>query len=102
MALINIDDALRRAVSTLKKAQPPAGLELLTYKRNRGVAVTKLEDGTYQVHERGYREEVSVVSERELSRLLKTILKRECPRSRKVRLYHLASAQEAGRPRKTL
>jgi hypothetical protein len=42
MALINIDSALKRVLSQVKKLGPNQGLEILSYKRNRGVTLVKL------------------------------------------------------------
>jgi hypothetical protein len=42
MALINIDSALKRILSQVKKLGPNQGLGILSYKRNRGVTLVKL------------------------------------------------------------
>ncbi len=102
MALINIETAQRRALQMLKKQPVGAGLELLTYKRNRGVTIIKEDHGLYWVRERGYLEDEWTVTESELPKLLKGILRRECPRSRKVRLYSMNSRDEVGVKRKRL
>ena len=41
MALINIDTAIKRAIQMLRKLSAPQGVEILTYKRNRGVSVIR-------------------------------------------------------------
>ncbi len=102
MALINIETAQRRALQMLKKQPVGAGLELLTYKRNRGVTIIKEDHELYWVRERGYLEDEWTVTESELPKLLKGILRRECPRSRKVRLYSVNSRDEVGVKRKRL
>ena len=40
----------------IRKIEPPQGLEILTYKRNRGVSIIKLDDDFISVQERGYEE----------------------------------------------
>ncbi|ADH86628.1 conserved hypothetical protein [Desulfurivibrio alkaliphilus AHT 2] len=102
MALISIDNIGKQVRQRLNKMTPPAGLEILTYKRNRGLAVFKQEDGTLQVREWGYEENAFTTTMDELPRLLKVIAKREFPRSRKVRFYQLESPEEAGREMKKL
>ena len=102
MALINIDTAIKRSIQMLKKLSPPQGLEILTYKRNRGVSILKMDEDLLSVRERGYEENEYSVSFAALPKLLKSISKREFPRSRKVRIYQLASLEEEGRERKKL
>ena len=102
MALINIDTAIKRAVQKLKKLSPPEGIEILTYKRNRGVSILKMGEDLLSVRERGYEVNEFSVSFDDLPKLLKSISKREFPRSRKVRIYQLASPEEEGQDRKKL
>ncbi len=102
MALINIDNIGKQAGQRLKKLDPPAGIEILTYKRNRGLSILKQEDGTLTVRERGYEENLFSVTMAELPRLIKAIAKREFPRSRKVRFYQLDGPEDEGREKKKL
>lgn len=102
MALINIETAQRRVLEIMKKRPVGTGLEVLTYKRNRGLTIIKESNGTYWVRERGYLEEEWIVDEAGLSKVIKTALKRECPRSRKVRIYTIDSRDELEVPRKKL
>jgi len=102
MALINIDTAIKRAIQKLKKLSPPEGMEILTYKRNRGVSILKIDENLLSVRERGYEENEFSVSFNDLPKLLKSISKREFPRSRKVRIYQLANPEEEGQDRKKL
>ena len=93
MSLINISSVRQQALRQLARLDPPAGLELLSYKRNRSVAVVRLAGNRYQVIERGYVDQEVEVDERGLARLLKIMIKREFPRSRKVRLFRFASPE---------
>ncbi len=102
MALVNIESALRKVLQALKKTGQEKGLEILSYKRNRGVTVIKKDGDLYWVRERGYLEQEVFVTHRELQRLLKSIMKREFPRSRKVRVYSLSCQDEVGVKRKKL
>lgn len=94
MALVNIDSVIRNLLQKLKKLNPPQGIELLSYKRNRSVSVLLLEDGGYLVRERGYREEEQVIDKKGLQKHLKTLIKYEFPRSRKIRIYQIENPEE--------
>lgn len=62
-------------------------LDLRTYKRNRSVVIAKMNENELLVIENGYFKERFQVKPEKLKRLLKTLLKKEFPRSRKIRLY---------------
>jgi len=98
MALVNIDSARQQVLRALARMEPPQGIELMSYKRNRTIAVVCRQDGGYLVRERGYVEQEMEVAEEGLSRLLKTLIRREFPRSRKVRLHRFAHPDELERP----
>jgi len=92
MALINVSAVAKQITSLLNKNIH--GVELLTYKRNRGITITKDQKCLLHVRERGYHDEEWIVDQSGLAKLLKTLLKREFPRSRKVRLYQLKSPDD--------
>ncbi len=92
MALVNRNNVLATVISLLNKEGH--GVELLTYKRNRGVTIIKDSKCLLHVRERGYREKEWVVDQTELPKLIKSLLKKEFPRSRKVRLYQLKSPED--------
>ena len=100
MALHNIESIRKRIVNLLKKLTPPQGVEVLSYKRNRGIVLLLEDRNTVRCRERGYMEQEFCVGLHELEKPLKTMLKREFPRSRKVRLYQLAGPQELDLERK--
>lgn len=102
MALINIQSAIKQVQQIVRKLEPPAGVEILTYKRNRGITIIKIDEETLSVQERGYEENTFQVSMSGLGKLLKTISKREFPRSRKVRVYQLDSPYCLGIKRKQI
>ncbi len=91
MALINIQTAIKRVEQIIRKIDPPHGVEILTYKRNRGISIIKIDDENLSVLERGYEENTFQTTTAGLAKLLKSIAKREFPRSRKVRIYQLDS-----------
>lgn len=102
MALVNIDSALRKVTNMLGKLQPQQGFEILSYKRNRGVAILLKNTKKVWVREHGYHEEEQEVEITDLPKLLKSIIKREFPRSRKLRFYQIANPEELNQPRKKL
>jgi len=102
MALINIQSAIKQVQQIIRKLDPPQGVEMLTYKRNRGITIIKIDQETLSVQERGYEEKTFQVSSDGLAKLLKSITKREFPRSRKVRVYQLDSPYCLGIKRKQI
>ncbi len=72
-----------------KLAKLPVGhyLDLKTYKRNRTIIIAKIEENRLLVIEDGYFKDRFLITTEKLKKLLKTLLKKEFPRSRKIRLY---------------
>ena len=64
-------------------------LDLRTYKRNRSVMIAKLAEDDLLVVENGFFKERFRVKSQKLRKLLKTVMKKEFSRSRKIRLYVL-------------
>jgi hypothetical protein len=89
----------------LKKLPVSHCLDLRTYKRNRSVMIAKLAEDDLLIIEDGYFKERFRIKPDKLKKVLKTLMKKEFPRSRKVRLYVLDTLAE-GEPlhsgRKTL
>ena len=102
MALVNIDSVIHGLLQKLEKLSPPQGIELLSYKRNRSIAVLLLTDQKYLVRERGYREEEQIVDRARLQKHLKSLIKYEFPRSRKVRMYQIDDSQDLEKKLKKL
>jgi len=102
MSLVNIGSVRSQVLRLLDRIEPPGGIELLSYKRNRSVAILCCHDGGYLVLEKGYAEQELAVGRDQLSRLLKTMIKREFPRSRKVRLFKFHDPAELDRIRKKI
>jgi hypothetical protein len=102
MALQNISSTLNNVLARLKKLPAGEGVEILSYKRNRGISIIREDSDLFYVREHGYNDEVWRVESRKLGRLLKSVMKREFPRSRKLRIYHLNAFEEINRPKKKL
>lgn len=94
MALINITNVLQNALKSIEKASYPGGVALLSYKRNRRIILSKLDDTEVQLQEDGYLCETKTVRITLLPKILKAAIKREFPRSRKVRVYKFSSPEE--------
>jgi hypothetical protein len=102
MALVNIDSVIRNLLQKLEKLNHPQGIELLSYKRNRSIAVLLLADNTFLVREKGYREEEVIIDKEGLQNHLKRLIKYEFPRSRKIRMYQINNPLELEKSRKKL
>lgn len=77
-----VQDVMRR----LQKMESGDFLELLTWKKDRSLLLIKQKDDDLLVYERGFVEEEYRVKYSKLKKLLKTLLKREFPRSHKIRV----------------
>jgi hypothetical protein len=102
MALVNIDSIIRNLLQKLEKLSPPQGIELQSYKRNRSIAVLLQTNNTYLVRERGYREDEHVIDKEVLQKHLKSLIKYEFPRSRKIRMYQVENPGDLEKQRKKL
>ncbi len=70
----------------------PAGhyLDVRTYKRNRYVLFIKMAEDDFLIIENGYyQERYENVPMKKINKLFKNLLKREFPRSTKVRVYNM-------------
>jgi hypothetical protein len=81
----------------LKKLPEGYYLDLRTYKRNRSVIIAKVDEDELLVIENGYFKERFCIRPEKLRRLLKTLLAKEFPRSRKIRLYVMGKFVEGER-----
>ena len=102
MALVNIESVQKKVLDQLKKTPEGQGVEILSYKRNRGISLILTGRESIMLRERGYREREITVTLSDLPRILRSMMKTEFPRSRKVRVYRLASAEVAGRELKRI
>ena len=84
--MIDINAAIPAVMARLKQLPAGATLELLTFKRDRGVRIAKVADNEFSTTEFGYRDETADTDLKGLKKLLKTVVKREFPRSNKAHL----------------
>ncbi len=99
MSLVDVQSALKVTLQLLAKIDPPGGIELLSYKRNRTITVLILPDSQVMIRERGYMNQTLTVPFSSAAKNVKQMMKREFPRSRKVRLYKIGHPDEIDRER---
>ena len=88
----NIIPAVMERLQTL-----PVGhyLDIRTYKRNRYVFFVKKGEDDFLIVENGYfQERFEKVPMKKIKKLFKTLLKKEFPRSTKIRVYNMGEYNE--------
>jgi hypothetical protein len=81
-------------LAKLEKLPSGEAIDLRTYKRNRSILIIKKTIDTYVIVENGFYQDRMRIPSSQLKKTLKTLVKREFPRSNKVRVYHLGSWDE--------
>ncbi|WP_309299744.1 hypothetical protein [Maridesulfovibrio hydrothermalis] len=84
----------------LKKLPVGHCIDLRTYKRNRSLLIIHIKDHEFIIYEDGYEKNTHEVKLKGVRKLLKTLFKREFPRSNKIRMYELGEYDEQMRERK--
>lgn len=87
--MIDIGGAVPNIMTRLKKLPVRHGLELLTFKRDRGLRICRTDESTFSATEFGFRTETNQTDLKGMKKLLKTVLKREFPRSNKIRIHEM-------------
>ncbi|MEZ6853706.1 hypothetical protein [Halodesulfovibrio aestuarii] len=88
----SIDSVLKR----MKKLNVGQCVDMRSFKRNRSVVIVCCGEDSFRVVEDGFYQEVwDNQNTEQVKRLLKTLLKKEFPRSNKIRLYTLDSYEDA-------
>lgn len=85
--MIDKASALETVLRKLKKIPLGSGLDLRTYKRDRSVVILRKGIDEFFVVEDGFSKESFSEDFKGLKKLLKKLLKREFPRSNKIRVY---------------
>lgn len=84
--MINCDDFVTAVLRQMKNSLPGQGLEVLTFKGDRSITIIKTAADTYLVEEKGFTAaQYPALSLEKLKKVLKTLEKREFPRSNKLR-----------------
>jgi hypothetical protein len=73
------------------------GLELRTYKRDRCVAIMRTGEDEYTVQEDGFTRQTWDTDSAGLRRVLRTLLRKEFPRSKKIRLAATQTTSRDGK-----
>ena len=84
--MLNKAIAVQEVLRCLRKMETGDSLELLTWKKDRSLLLVKQSGEKVVVVERGFVEEEYQVEFNKLKKLLKSLLKREFPRSHKIRI----------------
>jgi len=84
--MINISSAINTVIQRLKKTRSGSGVRMLTCKRDRSVTVTRTAEDKFKIVEQGFENREFDIAEKDLKKTLKALMKREFPRSRKVRI----------------
>ena len=87
--MIDLQQAIPTVLKRLKGLDVGECMELCSYKRDRCLLLMPREGGEILVIERGFEEHRFEVAPEKLKKLLKTLVRREFPRSTKLRLYDL-------------
>lgn len=87
--MLDIAGAIPNILTKLKKLPVGNSLELLTFKRDRGVRITKTGADSFTATEFGYQAATFEADLKGMKKLLKTVLKREFPRSNKIRVREI-------------
>jgi hypothetical protein len=85
--MIDRTNIMETVMERLKKLPTGHYLDLRTYKRNRSVIIIKNTEDDFMVIEDGYFKERFQLKSEKLKKLLNAILRKEFPRSHKIRLY---------------
>lgn len=91
-AMIDKATAIETVLERLKKLPMNHAIDLRTYKRNRSVIIKRTEDDEFLIIQNGYEQARYTEPFKKLRKLMKALLKKEFPRSTKIRLYNLGEA----------
>ena len=92
--MIDMAGALPFILARLRKCPLGDGLDLRTYKRDRSVLVMRSGEDAYLVNQNGFERERFDSDGKGLKKLIKNLLKREFPRSRKIRVQPVEGARK--------
>lgn len=93
--MIDKTKIIETVIERLKNLPLGHYLDIRTYKRNRSVIIVNQSPEQLLVIQNGYEFERFEIKPDRLKKLLKNLLKKEFPRSTKVRLYTMGAFEEA-------
>ncbi|CCH48820.1 hypothetical protein [Pseudodesulfovibrio piezophilus] len=91
--MIDKAGAVPSIVTRVKQLPIGSSLDLLTFKRDRSVVIFHAEEDRYLITEKGFERHTFETDIKGLRKLLKTLLKREFPRSNKIRVREVLTGQ---------
>lgn len=89
--MIDISTLIPTLLKRLKALPEGHYLDVRSYKRDRYLYIIKLEQKLYRIVESGFEQNEFEVDESGLKKNLKVLVKREFPRSNKIRVYSMGS-----------
>ncbi|WP_027180317.1 hypothetical protein [Maridesulfovibrio bastinii] len=92
--------AVETVIEKLQKLSDGHSIDLRSYKRDRSLIFVKINNREILILEDGYEKKKHIVSLDVIRRKLKNLIKKEFPRSRKLRLYSLGQFDESLKDRK--
>jgi len=90
--MIDKATGVETVIRKLKKLPVGHAIDLRTYKRNRSVVIRRTGQDGFDVVENGFFRARFQVDLARMKKLLKTLFKKEFPRSTKIRLYDLGES----------
>jgi len=85
--MIDKAGAIPTILTKLKKLPIGCGIDLRTFKRDRSIIIMREAGDSFSVKENGFEQAAFTADLKGMRKLLKTLLKREFPRSNKIRVY---------------
>ncbi len=91
--MIDKATAIPTIMRKLKKLPIGHAIDVRTYKRNRSVVIARTGEDEFDVVEKGFYEDRFLISLDKMKKLLKALIKKEFPRSTKMRMYDLGESE---------
>jgi len=85
MPVISSSGSVKVALSMIRKIKNGYEVEFKTFKKDRGLKISKSPDGILKVMEFGFKNSTETLKEDEIEKVIKTAFEREFPRSHEVR-----------------
>ena len=85
--MLDITTLIPTVITRLKTLAVNDCIDLRTYKRDRSVVILKTAEDSFRIIEDGFFKDEMVTDIAKMPKLLKALVKKEFPRSNKVRLY---------------
>lgn len=92
--------AVETVFEKIKKLDHNHAIDLRSYKRDRSLIFVTINNNEILIIEDGYEKREHIVSLEGFRRKLKNLIKKEFPRSRKLRLYNLGQFDDSVKNRK--